>query len=311
MDNNGTILYSDIARTFFVLATSSAIFRNHFEALPMAGVVKRDFPRINDEGFGFQWGRETTNSASDGTDTDPTLDEYAIEVDSLEGFHEVRDGFVLFNPAGAAFVQQNLIPGMRRGMQRAEDKAGFLSVGSAPYSTKWRGLKGAVGATVIASSTNGDAFTLDMMGVFLRAMPARLREDPSRLAYYLPPARCDDFVDLIAARATTGGDAYVGMRPGQENLVAPGMVPIGFYRNIPVYSTWCLPTSETQGTSTDAATGYLVHRDMVKIGDGAAVRIEPYRKPGFKTRLQIQTFVGVGYPDPAGIVRRAGIRPKA
>jgi len=268
----------------------------------MGNTSKRTFPRFDRGGITHQWGRVSTDPIGD---SNPTLDTFDVEVQELNSKTVVPDSFSLFNAQGTSFIQSVLLPAMRGAAQYEEDKQFFLSDGIAPNPTKFKGLKFITGVTVVAPSANGDAFSQDLLTSLLRAMPVNYRNDVSRLAYYLAVARGDDYGDILAARQTPGGDTWLQRFDGQ-----PGPMPIGVHRGIPIYSVPHLPTNEVQGTSNDAATIYLVHRDIPVIGDALSIRIEPYRRENFIDVLQLQEFVGLGYQWPNAIVRRAGVRPR-
>lgn len=302
VEANGTVVYNELARQFVVRPEPDIIARNHWASVPMGGTNKRTFPRFDRGGISHTWGRTSTTAISE---SDPTLDTFEIEVTELNSKVSVPDSFSLFNAQGPSFIQSVLLPAMRGAAQYEEDRAFFLSNGVSPNPTKILGLRYKTGVTVVASSANGDAFSQDILTSLLRAMPVRYRNDTSRLAYYLPVALGDDYGDILAARQTPGGDAWL-----QRFANQPGPMPIGVHRGIPIYSVSHLPTNETQGTSSNAATIYLVHRDIPVIGDALSIRIEPYRRENFIDVLQLQEFVGLGYQWPDAIVRRSGVLPK-
>jgi HK97 family phage major capsid protein len=302
VEANGTVIYNELARQFVVRPEPDIIARNHWTSVPMGGTNKRTFPRFDRGGISHTWGRTSTTAISE---SDPTLDTFEIEVTELNSKVSVPDSFSLFNAQGPSFIQSVLLPAMRGAAQYEEDRAFFLSNGVSPNPTKILGLRYKTGVTVVASSANGDAFSQDILTSLLRAMPVRYRSDVNRLAYYLPVALGDDYGDILAARQTPGGDAWL-----QRFANQPGPMPIGVHRGIPIYSVPHLPTNETQGTSTDASTIYLVHRDIPVIGDALQIRIEPFRRENFIDVLQLQEFVGLGYQWPDAIVRRSGVRPR-
>lgn len=302
VEANGTVIYNELARQFVVRPEPDIIARNHWASVPMGGTNKRTFPRFDRGGISHTWGRTSTTAI---TESDPTLDTFEVEVTELNSKVPVPDSFSLFNAQGPSFIQRVLLPAMRGAAQYEEDRAFFLSNGVSPNPTKIIGLRNKTGVTVVASSANGDAFTQDILTSLLRAMPVRYRNDTSRLAYYLPVALADDYGDILAARQTSGGDTWL-----QRFANQPGPMPIGVHRGIPIYSVSHLPTNETQGTSSNAATIYLVHRDIPVIGDALSIRIEPYRRENFIDVLQLQGFVGLGYQWPDAIVRRSGVLPK-
>ncbi|GIV82206.1 MAG: hypothetical protein KatS3mg051_1560 [Anaerolineae bacterium] len=302
VEANGTVVYNELARQFVVRPQPDIIARNHWATVPMGGTNKRIFPRFDRGGITHTWGR---NSTANIPDSDPTLDTFEIEVTELNSKTIVPDSFSLFNAQGPSFIQEILLPAMRGAAQYEEDRAFFLSDGVTPNPTKFRGLRHQTGVTVVAAGANGDPFTQDILTSLLRAMPVRYRNDVNRLAFYIAVARGDDYGDILAARQSPGGDAWLERFSGQ-----PGPMPIGVHRGIPIYSVPHLPTNETQGTSTDCTTIYLVHRDIPVIGDALQIRIEPYRRENFMDVLQLQEFVGLGYQWPDAIVRRSGVRPK-
>lgn len=302
IEANGTVVYNELARQFVVRPQPDIIARNHWATVPMGGTNKRTFPRFDRGGITHTWGR---NSTANIPDSDPTLDTFEIEVTELNSKTIVPDSFSLFNAQGPSFIQEILLPAMRGAAQYEEDRAFFLSDGVSPNPTKFRGLRHQTGVTVVAAGANGDPFTPDILTSLLRAMPVRYRNDVNRLAFYIAVARGDDYGDILAARQTPGGDAWLERFANQ-----PGPMPIGVHRGIPIYSVPHLPTNETQGTSTDASTIYLVHRDIPVIGDALQIRIEPYRRENFQDVLQLQEFVGLGYQWPDAIVRRSGVRPR-
>lgn len=302
IEANGTVIYNELARQFVVRPQPDTIARNHWASVPMGGTNKRTFPRFDRGGITHTWGRNSTASIPD---SDPTLDTFELEVQELNSKTVVPDSFSLFNAQGPSFIQEILLPAMRSAAQFEEDRAFFLSNGVAPEPTKIIGLRHRTGVTVVASSANGDQFNQNILTSLLRAMPVRYRSDVNRLAYYLPVARGDDYGDILAERQTPGGDTWL-----QRFANQPGPAPIGVHRGIPIYAVPHLPTNETQGTSTDASTIYLVHRDIPVIGDALQIRIEPFRRENFIDVLQLQEFVGLGYQWPDAIVRRSGVRPR-
>lgn len=303
VEANGTVVYNELARQFVVRPDPDIIARNHWSSVPMGGTNKRTFPRFDRGGISHTWGRTSTTAI---TDSDPTLDTFDLEVTELNSKVVVPDSFSLFNAQGPSFIQSVLLPAMRGAAQYEEDRAFFLSDGVSPNPTKFKGLRNQTGVTVVAAGANGDPFTQDILTSLLRAMPVRYRSDVNRLAYYVAVARGDDYGDILAARQTPGGDTWL-----QRFANQPGPMPIGVHRGIPIYAVPHLPTNETQGTSTDCTTIYLVHRDIPVIGDALQLRIEPYRRENFMDVLQLQEFVGLGYQWPDAIVRRSGVRPKA
>jgi hypothetical protein len=303
VEANGTVIYNELARQFVTHPEPDIIARNHWTTVPMGGVMKRTFPRFDRGGISHTWGRNSTAAI---TESDPTLGTFEIEVTELNSKVVVPDSFSLFNAQGPSFIQSVLLPAMRGAAQYEEDRAFFLSDGASPNPVKIIGLRNKAGVTVVASSANGDAFSQDILTSLLRAMPVRYRSDVSRLAYYVAVARGDDYGDILADRQTPGGDSWL-----QRFANQPGPAPIGVHRGIPIYSVPHLPTNETQGTSNNCTTIYLVHRDIPVIGDALSIRIEPYRRENFIDVLQLQEFVGLGYQWADAIVRRSGVRPKA
>lgn len=314
IEGNGTVIYEELARQFVVKPSPNIVFRNHFRTLPMAGAKKVDFPRFDRQGLSFQWNRQntpSTGSLTDITASDPTLDTFPIEVTELNGATVVADSFLHFNASGARFVAEYLLPEFRGAAQAAEDRAFWLSTKAGNDPATFYGLRHQTGVTdANPAPTVGTAFSESVLNAMLRAMPAAFRQDPSRLAYYLPLPIGDDFAELRAQRATALGDRYT-----EAETTVPGPVPIGRYRGISVYGIAQLPTDEKVGEGEDEVTGlgtaYLVHRDFIAIGDGLTMRIEPIREKNFVTRIQLQEFVGLGYEWPVSVVRYSGIAPKA
>lgn len=314
IEGNGTVIYEELARQFVVKPSPNIVFRNHFRTLPMAGAKKVDFPRFDRQGLSFQWNRQntlSTGSLTDITASDPTLDTFPIEVTELNGATVVADSFLHFNASGARFVAEYLLPEFRGAAQAAEDRAFWLSTKAGNDPATFYGLRHQTGVTdANPAPTAGTAFSESVLNAMLRAMPAAFRQDPSRLAYYLPLPIGDDFAELRAQRATVLGDRYT-----EVETTVPGPAPIGRHRGITVYGIAQLPTDEKVGTGEDEVTGlgtaYLVHRDFIAIGDGLTMRIEPIREKNFVTRIQLQEFVGLGYEWPVSVVRYSGIAPKA
>ena len=310
IEANGTVIREDLARQFVVKPAADIVFRNHMRSLPMQGQKKVDFPRFSRQGLTFQWNRSSAAGAGSTaaiTASDPTLDTFPIEVTELNGAAVVPDSFLNFNASGTAFVQQYLLPELRGAAQYEEDRAFFLGDGAAPDPATFTGFHDVTGVTAVTPSTDGDAFTEDILGSLMRALPAAFRSNPSRLAFYIPTALGDDLLDIRAARVTALGD-----RVTESDANVPGPMPIARYRSVNVYAVPQLPTDEVQGGSAaEAATIYLVHRDQPVIGDALTIRMEPFRQEGFVTKLQLQEFVGLGYQFPSALVRRAGVLPKA
>ena len=308
IEGNGTVIRDELARQFVIKPSSDIIGRNHLRSLPMANTKKTTFPRFDRQGLAFQWNRSSSvggGSMSNIAESDPTLDTFEIEVTELNGATPVPDSFLQFNASGPMFVQNYLLPELRSAAQYEEDRAIFLSTGTHPDPSTFQGLARVSGATVVAGSADGDPFNLGMLGSLLRAMPVAYRGRPDRLAFYLPVPIADDYLDELEARKTPIGDAAL-----ERYANIPGPRPIGVYRSVPIYSAPQLPTDETRGTSGDASTINLVHRDIPALGDALSIRIEPYRLPNFGTRLQLQEFVGLGYQFVEAIVRRGGVRPR-
>lgn len=314
IEGNGTVIMEELARQFAVKPAPDIVFRNHMRSLPMSGAKKIDFPRFDRSGLSFQWNRQntaTTGSLTDITPSDPTLDTFPIEVTELNGATKVADSFLLFNASGARFVSEYLLPEFRGAAQAAEDRAFWLSTKAGNDPATFYGLKNQTGVTdsnPVTGSATGTAFSENTLNAMLRAMPAAFRSNPSRLAYYLPLERADDFAEIRAARATALGDQYA-----QDRATVPGPTPVGRYRGIDVFGINVLPTNEDFDQTTDGScsTAYLVHRDFIAIGDGLTIRIEPIRLPNFVTAIQLQEFVGLGYEWPTAVVRHAGIQKKA
>ena len=310
IEANGTVIREDLARQFVVQPSPDVVFRNHMRSLPMQGQKKVNFPRFSRQGLTFQWNRSSSAGAGSTaaiTASDPTLDTFPIEVTELNGAAVVPDSFLQFNASGTAFVQQYLLPELRGAAQYEEDRAFFLGAGAHPDPATFTGFHDVTGVTVVTAATNGDAFTEEILGSMLRALPAAFRSDPSRLAFYLPISLGDDLLDIRAARVTALGD-----RVTETDANRPGPMPIARHRSVNVYAVPQLPNDEDQGTSTGvASTIYLVHRDQPVIGDALTIRMEPFRQEGFVTKLQLQEFVGLGYQFPTALVRRAGVLPKA
>lgn len=314
IEDNGTVIMEELARQFAVKPAPDIVFRNHMRSLPMSGAKKIDFPRFDRSGLSFQWNRQntpSTGSLTDITPSDPTLDTFPIEVTELNGATKVADSFLLFNASGARFVSEYLLPEFRGAAQAAEDRAFWLSTKAGSDPATFYGLKNQTGVTdsnPVTGSATGTAFSENTLNAMLRAMPAAFRSNPSRLAYYLPLERADDFAEIRAARATALGDQYA-----QDHATVPGPTPVGRYRGIDVFGINVLPTNEDFDQTTDGScsTAYLVHRDFIAIGDGLTIRIEPIRLPNFVTAIQLQEFVGLGYEWPTAVVRHAGIQKKA
>lgn len=313
IEGNGTVIYEELAKLFVVKPSPNIVFRNHFRTLPMAGTKKVDFPRFDRTGLSFQWNRQntpSTGSLTEITASDPTLDTFPIEVTELNGATVVADSFLHFNASGASFVSQYLLPEFRGAAQAAEDRAFWLGTKAGNDPSTFFGLRHQTGVTdANPAPTAGTAFSEGVLNSMLRAMPAAFRQDPSRLAYYLPLPLGDDFAELRAQRATGLGDRFT-----ESETTVPGPTPIGRYRGINVYGIAQLPTNEKVGAGedevTDLGTAYLVHRDFLAIGDGLSMRIEPIRLPNFVTRIQLQEFVGLGYEWPTSVVRYSGIAEK-
>lgn len=307
IEGNGTVIYEELARIFSVKPSPTVVFRNHIRSLPMNGAKKIDFPRFDRSGLSFAWNRPNQGgSTSQISPSDPTLDTFPIEVSELNGATVVADSFLHFNASGARFVGEYLLPEFRGAAQAAEDRAFWLGNGSHPAPASFKGLREATGITEANSGHTAKDFSEDVLNDMLRAMPAEFRADPSRLAYYLPLERADDFAEIRAARATALGDAYA-----QDRATIPGPASVGRYRGIDVYGIAQLPTNETVGGGTDKSTAYLVYRPALAIGDGLTLRIETHRQPGFLTRIELQEFVGLGYEWPTAVVRHTAIGPKA
>jgi HK97 family phage major capsid protein len=307
IEANGTVIYEEMARQFVVRPAPDIVFRNHMRSLPMAGTKKADFPRFSRAGLSWQWNRSSAvgaGSTTDITTSEPTLDTFAIEVTELNGAVPVTDGFLQFNASGPTFVQQYLLPEMRAAAQYEEDRAFFLSTGTHPQPATFAGLRYATGVTEIPAGANGDPFTEDMLNSLMRAMPVAFRGNPDQLAFYLPVSLADDLLTLRSRRETGLGD-----RTLERDYNRPGPQPVAFYRGVPVFAVPQLPTDEVQGTADNAATIYLLHREQPVIGDALTIRIEPYRRSGFQTLIQLQEFVGLGYQWPEAIVRRSGVLP--
>jgi hypothetical protein len=311
IEANATVIYEELARQFVVRPAPDIVFRNHMRSVPMAGTRKADFPRFSRAGLTFEWNRSgltgvgTKDSTDPITESQPTLNTFPIEVTELNGAVPVTDGFLQFNASGTVFVQQYLLPELRAAAQYEEDRAMFLSTGVHPEPATFKGLRNADNATVVASAANGNAFDEPILNSLLRAMPVAFRNNVQQLAFYLPVSIADDLLEIRSARQTMLGD-----RTLERDSNIPGPQAVAFYRGIPVFAVPQLPTNETQGTATGiASTIYLVHREQPVIGDALTIRIEPYRKPGFQTLIQLQEFVGLGYQWPEAIVRRVGILP--
>jgi len=305
IDTTGVVLYEEIARQFTVKALPRTIGRNHWRVVPMRNVKKSTFPSLDATGIPVTWGRRNSTTP---TPSDATAGSFTIEVDNLEAFTEVGDDYVLFNPAGLSFTQQVLIPAIRERLQYAEDEAWFLATGTAPYSTVFTGLLNVTGVTAVApTGANGDPLTLAKLDELIHAMPAEFA-DVSKLAFYLPWERALEVQELQIASGINDVAARLMLQGGG---LPPGPAPITVYRGIPVYGVSHLPTNQTVGTSTNASTIFLVNRDVLAIGDAGTLRIEPIRQPGFKTLLQLQEWVGLGYSAwKTAIVRATGVLPK-
>lgn len=302
IEGNGVVVYNELARQFIIKPQPETIGRNHFASVPMGGVKKRTYPRFDRGGITHEWNRVSTVGIGESDGTPTTFD---LEVTELNSKCVIPDSFSLFNAQGTSFIQSVLLPAMRSAGQYEEDKQFFLSSGVAPNPTTFKGLKNQTGVTVVASSANGDAFVIDLLTTLLRVLPVQYRGDIAKLAYYLPVRTGDDYGDILAARQTPGGDGWM-----TQFVNKPGPLPIGVHRGIPIFTVPHSPTNETQGTSVDAGTIHLVHRDIPVIGDALSLKIEPYRRENFIDVLQLQEFVGLGYQWPEGVVRRAGVRPK-
>lgn len=301
IETDGTVIREELARQFVVKPEPDVVFRNHMRSVPMAGVKKQTFPRFDRAGITHEWGRTSTDPI---TDSEPTLDTFDIEVSELNSKVVVPDSFQMFNAQGMSFVAQNLLPAMRGAAQYEEDRAFFMSTGTATDPATFKGLRSVTGVTSVSASTNGDAFDLSILSSLLRAMPVAFRSDVARLAFYMPISLADDFAEIISERATVLGDRLLSEASGV------GPRAFGMYRGVPVYGISHLPNNETQGGSTDCGTVFLVHRDIPVIGDALTIRIEPYRRENFIDVLQLQAWVGLGYQFPAGVVRRVGVRPR-
>lgn len=310
IEGNGTVIFEELARIFVVRPSDAVVFRNHFRTVPMAGTKKVDFPRFDRSGLSFQWNRQntpSTGSLTDITPSDPTLDTFPIEVTELNGATVVADSFLHFNTSGARFVAEYLLPEFRAAAQAAEDRAFWLSTKAGSDPATFYGFRSQTGVTdANPGASGGTAFTEDILNTMLRAMPSVFRSVLNDLAFYLPLPSADDFAEIRAGRATALGDRYA-----ETQGTIPGPTPVGRYRGINVYGIAQLPSDETIGSDHDTGTGYLVHRPSVSIGDGLTLRIEVHRQPGFKSRIELQEFVGLGYEWPTSLVRYAGIGPKA
>lgn len=311
IEANGTVVYEELARQFIIKPEPDVVFRNHMRSVPMSGTKKRTFPRFDRAGITHEWNRTSTAAINA---SDPTLDTFDLEVAELNSKVVVPDSFQMFNAQGASFVGQNLLPAMRGAAQEEEDRVFFLGTGVATDPVEFKGLMAATGVTAVTAGANGDAFTLDILSSLLRAMPVRYRNQVARLAFYMPISRADDFADIVATRATSLGDAFLGAAQGGGmglgNAVGP--TPVGYYRRIPVFGVPQLPDDQTQGTATNiASTIFLVHRDIPVIGDALTIRIEPHRAEDFITKLQLQAWVGLGYQWPEAVVKRVGVLAKA
>ncbi|GEM47208.1 hypothetical protein [Deinococcus cellulosilyticus] len=311
LEANGAVMYEDMARQFIIRPENDIYARNWFGTLPMGGVVTREFPRMDRGGMAFTWGRNT-NTTAIADAGNPNNDTFSITVQNLDGYVNIDDSFALFNAQGTSYVSSNLLPAMRGTAQEQEDAAFFMSTGIAPYPTAFTGLHQVAGATTVTPSTNGDAFTLDVLDSIVTAMPTRFRKNPSRLKILLPVELADDFAKLVRNRATGAGDAYLGATPAGQATVPVGPTPIGYYRQIPVYAVYHLTMGETQGTAVGiCGTIMCIHQDIPMIGDAVQLRMEVVRERGFKSILQLQEYVGLGYQFPSAIVRRRGVKRAA
>jgi hypothetical protein len=300
--NQATVIRNELATFFTQKPVNEVIGRNHWAGLPMGNAKKVDFPTFDQNTLSFEY---NDNDGGSITDSDPTNDKFPIEVTDVKGAVTVGDSFLDFNAAGLAYTQDYLIPGLRSALQINEDGKFFLgnwTSGRADPST-FKGLRSVSGVTAVAAGTNGDAFTLKIMISLLRALPARYLNDRRRLAFYLPSPLGWDFGEIIADRKTALGDRFL-----EQFFNQPGPTPIGQFDGVPVY-TKDLPVNETQGSNSDAGTIYLAHRDALAVNSDPMLKLEPYRQAGFRTRLQIMSYTGLGYRFVDAIVRRVGVRP--
>ena len=303
IENNGVVIYEELARTFSVKPALSAIGRNHFSTVPLMGVRKETLPRFSRQGLNFHWGESTTSPLAE---SDPTLDTYDLKMARMTGAVRVADSLLNFNAAGPRFVNDYLLPEFRGAAQMAEDAAFFLSTGAAPWPTEWKGLRHMDNVTEVASSANGDVITLDRLDEMLSALPAAFRQDTDNLAFYMPAELADAVVKLLRDKPTPTGDFYTGAGPGAAQSPAVGPAPMARYRGVYIYNIPHAGMNETQGNSNNAGTAYLVYRPILTIGDGLAVRIEPWRDKGFMTLIQLEEWVGFAASWPEAVVRRPG-----
>lgn len=298
---NGSVVFTEIARQFTVHPEPDVIARNHFRSIAMGGTYEMDMPRIDGGGITQEWERGETTEI---TTSDPTTDTFSLRMTEQNSSVLVPDKFMLFNIEGARVIGQTLFPIIRQQAQLDEDRKIFTSNGIAPNPTRLIGLRHATGVVEIVPGTNGDTYSEKYLNDMKRNMPREFKRNPMNMAYYVPDFVAEDFGQAREARATQLGDRYL-----EQFYNQPGPVPIGVKGGVPVYSAWMLPEDETRGTSTDCGTAILMPRDVVAIGDAVMFRLEPYRDKSFKTYLQTQHFVALGYSFPGAIVRRPGLRP--
>jgi len=284
LTGNTAIVTHEIAREILRKPTLQAIMRNHYPPKPVGGT------RITDLGV-FQGNISVMfNRAADAPMTDSTATHTAstLILYPLEASAEIANEFERFNILGPSWVDEVFLPEVRLALQAKEDELFFQ--GSAPLD----GLLPVAGATDVSIAAASNPTNIAILRAAVRNLPSRYKGVPSLLRIYARSDIINGALDEIANRSTQLGDVALAQALG---ALAQGPAPALYISGVPVYYSAAL----------DAAPGkvkaVLVHQQAPYVGESLTLEMRSFPVAGFKTRLELQEWIGWVFPFAEAIVR--------
>lgn len=284
LTGNTAIVTHEIAREILRKPTLQAILRNHFPPKPVGGT------RLTDLGIYqgnitvmFNRGADAATTGSTATHSASTLTVYP-----LEAFAELANEFERFNILGPSWVDEVFLPEVRLALQAKEDELFFQ--GSAPLD----GLLSVAGATAVSIAATSNPTNISILRAAVRNLPSRYKGVPSLLRVYARSDIINGALDEIAGRSTQLGDVALAQALGS---LAQGPAPALYISGVPVYYSAAL----------DAAAGnvkaILVHQQAPYVGESLTLEMRSFPVAGFKTRLELQEWIGWVFPFAEAVVR--------
>lgn len=284
LTGNTAVIAEEVAREVLRRPSAESILRNHYRVQPQAGTLISKLG-VWSGAITVTFNRTLPNPIPESTGTHTRAE---LRVYPYEAAVELENEFERFNILGPSWVNEVFIPEVQAAFTEKEDTV-FIQ-GADPQA----GLLSVTGATDVTIAAASNPTAIQVLRAAVRNMPARYRSNPANLAIYARSDIINAALDAIADRQTGLGDATLSGGPESQ---VQGPRPALYISGVPVY----------YANALDAAAGNVkavcVYRPMVRVGQGLAMEIRSFPVANFKTRLEMQEWLGWVFPFPEAIVR--------